>query len=437
MSFMSFVGIQLPMDIDYDMAVEEVYIKVCSDQIQNCKGHPEAYEALAPLRFSRDKNKYRTLPSWVVDWTSYPRHNNHTNFGMPPKLSPDMVPWLHIESSPDLTGCRTVEPPTRMIGATRYNATKGLAGLRPSVSTAHVLSVSGMAIDRVCEITPAGGVAAWKLAQTWPIRDGARDKELRDRRSLVLRTLAADLLDKPVDWTQLAEFWGSLSAAFHVAETSIVEETNDGARTGPISLADVAMRVKDVQMAATGSEIKDEASAPSSENHVLNDPRAAASAKSSLPQTALKSLLVGSASRAPANSTQLEYDDVLSPSPDHIPSPTHYDQVSGDVIVVSSSRNGSEESSPFRVVSDQEDETIGDAEKDLPHYPQTYPDPQHKRQLATLNIPLDDEEEGSVPLDMPITRPNPVRRVVGADSTTVVLGYWRDSQHLMKPKSTQ
>ncbi|KAM9876638.1 hypothetical protein VDGL01_09329 [Verticillium dahliae] len=160
-------------------------------------------------------------------------------------------------------------------------------------------------------------------------------------------------------------------------------------------------------MNSTGSEIKDEASTPSSDNHVLNDSRPASSAKSSHLQTALKSLLVVSASRAPINNSQLEGDDVLSPPPDHILSPTHDDQASGDVIVVSSSRNSSKESSPFRVISHQESETISDAEKDLQYYPQTFPDSQHKRQLATPNIPLGDEEEGSVPLDMPITLSNP------------------------------
>jgi hypothetical protein len=126
MSFMSFVGMQLPMKIDYNISVKTVYIGVCKDHIMTCKDDPEAYEALAPVPFGRHKNKHKDLPSWVVDWTSYPWHDNHIipTSVRPPKLSPETVLWLYIESSPDPhQGRRTVEPPQRMTGATRYNAT--------------------------------------------------------------------------------------------------------------------------------------------------------------------------------------------------------------------------------------------------------------------------------------------------------------------------
>ncbi|KAM0277032.1 hypothetical protein ACHAQH_006162 [Verticillium albo-atrum] len=183
-------------------------------------------------------------------------------------------------------------------------------------------------------------------------------------------------------------------------------------------------------MESAGSEVKNEASAPPSENQVPNDSKPVESVKTGLPQTALKALLIESASRTPVSNAQLEDDDDLSPPPDHIPSPTHDDPASGDEIVVSSNRNGADKSSPFRVVSDQEDETMGDADEDLPYRPQTSPYPKRKRQLTTPNVPVDDEEEGSPTVDeVPIARAKPVRRPAGADSKTVVLGYWRDSQH--------
>jgi hypothetical protein len=60
---------------------------------------------------------------------------------------------------------------------------------------------------------------------------------------MVLRTLTADMLKKPVDWERLAKFWVDLFAASDVAGAAITRETNDGVRTGPFSLADVLRRV--------------------------------------------------------------------------------------------------------------------------------------------------------------------------------------------------
>jgi hypothetical protein len=249
MSFMSFVGIPLPMEIDYAVTVENVYINVSSNQILTCKNNPEAYEPLAPLRFCREKNRYKTLPSWVVDWTSYPWNDNHIipDLTRARKLSPEMVPWLQIKPSPDLDqDDRTVECPARMIGATRYNATEGIKGDPPSIFTASnltVLAVSGIAIGTVLEVTSVSRRAAWKLAGT---HEGASKKERRDRRVMVLRTLAADMLDKPVDWGRIGEFWISLLAALEVAERRLEEEMNNGTRLGAISFEDVAMRAKEL-----------------------------------------------------------------------------------------------------------------------------------------------------------------------------------------------
>ncbi|KAM6534519.1 hypothetical protein FALCPG4_004153 [Fusarium falciforme] len=251
MSFMSFVGIPLPMEIDYAIPVKKVYINVCSNQILTCKNESAAYEPLAPLRFSRHKNKYKTspdknkgrpLPSWVVDWTSYPWNDNDI-IPIPTrtrKLSPEIVPWLQIKPCKDLDqDDRTVEHPTRMIGATRYNATKGIKGNPPSISTDHILTVSGMAIGTVREVALVSRHAAWKLARAG---EGASDKERRDRRAMVLRTLAADMLDQPVDWARIGEFWVSLLEALEVAEMRLGEETNNGMRMGPTFFEDVAMR---------------------------------------------------------------------------------------------------------------------------------------------------------------------------------------------------
>ncbi|KAJ4152383.1 hypothetical protein NW754_004177 [Fusarium falciforme] len=210
-----------------------------------------AYEPLAPLRFSRHKNKYKTspdknkgrpLPSWVVDWTSYPWNDNDI-IPIPTrtrKLSSEIVPWLQIKPCKDLDqDDRTVEHPTRMIGATRYNATKGIKGNPPSISTDHILTVSGMAIGTVREVALVSCHAAWKLARAG---EGASDKERRDRRAMVLRTLAADMLDQPVDWARIGEFWVSLLEALEVAEMRLGEETNNGMRMGPTFFEDVAMR---------------------------------------------------------------------------------------------------------------------------------------------------------------------------------------------------
>jgi hypothetical protein len=133
-----------------------------------------------------------------------------------------------------------------MIGATRYNATEGIKGDPPSIFTASnltVLAVSGIAIGTVREVTSVSRRAAWKLAGT---HEGASKKERRDRRGMMLRTLAADMLDKPVDWGRIGEFWNSLLAASEVAERRLEEETNNGTRLGAISFEDVAMRAEEL-----------------------------------------------------------------------------------------------------------------------------------------------------------------------------------------------
>ena len=247
MSFMSFLGMNLPMQIDYKHSVRDIYTRVCINQIQKCNGSPDAYEPLAPLRFSRDKNKHLDLPSWVVDWTSFPWHDNHVipGWARPPKLTPEVVPWLYIEPSLETQESRIMERPFRLIGATRYNATNGLAGDKPAISEdGNVLTVTGWEIGTVCKVANlAHGARAWELAGTWPKRDETNRSSLLDRRIMVLRTLCGDMLDRPVDWPRLASFWVEMTAAFQVAGRALDRETTEGRRTGSFSFAEASTQV--------------------------------------------------------------------------------------------------------------------------------------------------------------------------------------------------
>ncbi|KAH6867717.1 hypothetical protein B0T10DRAFT_467719 [Thelonectria olida] len=99
--------------------------------------------------------------------------------------------------------------------------------LRHAFSQHTVLTVSGMEIGTVREVTSVSRRAAWRLAGT---HGGASDNECRDRRAMVLRTLAADMLDKPVDWSRI----------------EVGEETNNGTRLGAIWFGDVAIRAEEL-----------------------------------------------------------------------------------------------------------------------------------------------------------------------------------------------
>ncbi|KAK3366801.1 hypothetical protein B0T24DRAFT_722710 [Lasiosphaeria ovina] len=60
--FMAFLGMRLPMEIDYGRDTRDVIIQVSADHILASSGG-SGFEPLAPLRFSREKNKYPDLPS--------------------------------------------------------------------------------------------------------------------------------------------------------------------------------------------------------------------------------------------------------------------------------------------------------------------------------------------------------------------------------------
>ena len=246
-SFMTFMGLKVPEElrVDYKLDTSEIYLRVSKDQILNCKGNAEAYEPLAPLRFAREKNKPKApkdpenpdedelkpldLPSWAVDWTSYPWGNQHA---VPAtrarKMSPGLAPWLQLEAKPDVQDPEPKQDaPTRLVSAARYNAAKGLVGAKPSIS-GRVLTVSGIAVGRVTEVIDlSDSLSAWKLVRIWPLRRTPRQatatSALRDRRAVVLRTLCADMLG-PQDWAaEMVAFWIELDAAFHVAAKDFTE----------------------------------------------------------------------------------------------------------------------------------------------------------------------------------------------------------------------
>lgn len=147
-SLMTFIGLKVPDDlkIDCELDTSEIYFRVSKDQILNCKGHAEAYEPLAPLRFAREKNKPKPkpkdpkplpldLPSWAVDWTSYPWGDQHViPDALVRNMSPELAPWLNMEAKPEVQGPEPKEDaPMRLVPAARYNATKGSWALtRPS-----------------------------------------------------------------------------------------------------------------------------------------------------------------------------------------------------------------------------------------------------------------------------------------------------------------
>jgi hypothetical protein len=153
-SYMAFLGLKVPDDlqIDYALEISELYLRVSKDQILHCKGNAEAYEPLAPLRFAREKNKHKPkdpedpnnlskdkpkpldLPSWAVDWTSYPWGDQHivpAVSGFVRKMSPALAPWLQMEVKPDVQGPNPKEDaPARLLSATRYDAIRRDQGAR-------------------------------------------------------------------------------------------------------------------------------------------------------------------------------------------------------------------------------------------------------------------------------------------------------------------
>jgi hypothetical protein len=268
-SAMAFLGLKAPDDlqIDYNLNTSELYFRVSKDQILNCKGNAEAYEPLAPLRFAREKNKLKSkpkpkpkdpegpenpeedkpkpfdLPSWAVDWTSYPWGDQHVIPAVHARnLSPGLVSWLQLETKPDVQGPeRKEDAPTRLLSATRYNATKGLVGDKPSI-LGRILTVSGTAVGRVTEVFDlSDSLNAWKLAWTWPLRGaprgGGTTPAIRNRRAVVLRTLCADMLG-PQDWAaEIEAFWEQLGAAFQAAFQAFME---------PVSFAVLVSKVREM-----------------------------------------------------------------------------------------------------------------------------------------------------------------------------------------------
>ncbi|ERF75209.1 hypothetical protein EPUS_00001 [Endocarpon pusillum Z07020] len=241
-SFMTFMGLKVPDDlqINCELDTSEIYFRVSKNQILKCKGDAEAYEPLAPLRFAREKNKPKPkpkdpkplpidLPSWAVDWTSYPWGDQHViPAALVRSMPPELAPWLHLEAKPEVQGPEPKEDwPARLVSAAQYNATKGFVGANPSIE-GRVLTVSGIAVGRVTEVFDfAESSKAWKLAWTWPARRVPRrvgtTPTMRDRRAAVLRTLCADMLG-PQDWAAKMEvFWLELGAAFEVALKSFEE----------------------------------------------------------------------------------------------------------------------------------------------------------------------------------------------------------------------
>ncbi|KAL2759458.1 hypothetical protein ACRALDRAFT_2023649 [Sodiomyces alcalophilus JCM 7366] len=137
----------------------------------------------------------------------------------------------------------------------------------------------------------------------------------------------------------------------------------------------------------------------------------------------------------PPHSNTADDDDELSPPPDNIPSPAlpgsplsspvPPDEQTSDEIVVSSNRHASDKPSPFHVVSDQEDETLPDADDQSPQ-----PTPYPKRKRTSTFADLNEDEMDGLTADyvQSLKRSKPVRRQgSGPNNSSVVLGYWRDS----------
>lgn len=127
--------------------------------------------------------------------------------------------------------------------------------------------------------------------------------------------------------------------------------------------------------------------------------------------------------------SHLEEDDDLSPPPDNVETPERAtdERASEDEIVVNSNRNGGDKSSPFRVVSDQEDNTVEIADEEI-YRPGTSSYPKRKRH--SLMSDLNDERLEDSPPGVEII--NPKYRLASARRTAAgfkhaILGFWRDS----------
>jgi len=242
--FMEFLSLD-PPNYNYDDQVAEVYIDISARHILSCKNHPELYEPLAPLRFCRDKNKFKLwdLPSWVVDWTSFPRHDSHTDCRRSsPRLQDlpsNVISWLHIETTKGPEVEQNEENPFRFNGATRYDAAKGLVGEPPSILSYNILAISGRALGVVSDVVRLkDSVKSWNLFQTWAARNQERNAWDRpvviSRRTQMLRTLCANGFKYPatVDWPRLVALWPHLLTAFSTAGRLLVQQRQGNSRPG-------------------------------------------------------------------------------------------------------------------------------------------------------------------------------------------------------------
>ncbi|KAH7160436.1 heterokaryon incompatibility protein-domain-containing protein [Dactylonectria estremocensis] len=218
--FMKYIGLKVPLDIDYRVPAETVYQRVCEDHVESCTNHPYTYEPLAPLRFSRDKNKVKDLPSWVVDWTSYGSGSNG-----------------HASGSGRLTFPRL------------YSANKGMPGIEPKVEFG-ILTVSGAQVDAVETVIDLSvdGRQAWHTVECWlgaqvPTTDAKdwSDESAKARQVAMLRTLCVDI--SPSTW----EWWTSNWTEFADLMRGSCSEAE-----GDASLADIArgasISLQDIQM---------------------------------------------------------------------------------------------------------------------------------------------------------------------------------------------
>ncbi|KAH7136324.1 heterokaryon incompatibility protein-domain-containing protein [Dactylonectria macrodidyma] len=218
--FMKYIGLKVPLDIDYRVPAEIVYQQVCEDHIENCTNHPYTYEPLAPLRFSRNKNKVKDLPSWVVDWTGYGSGSNG-----------------HASGSGRLTFPRL------------YSASKGMLGTKPEVDHG-ILTTSGVQIDSVKTVInlSADGPQAWRMIESWvkaqvPTTDakGWSDESAKARQVAMLRTLCVDI--SPSAWEWWTGNWTEFADLMRKSSAAVDDDASlaDIARGASIGLQDIQM----------------------------------------------------------------------------------------------------------------------------------------------------------------------------------------------------
>ncbi|KAH7019605.1 heterokaryon incompatibility protein-domain-containing protein [Ilyonectria destructans] len=192
--FMKYIGLKVPLDIDYRVPAETVYQQVCEDHLENCTNHPYTYEPLAPLRFSRDKNKVKDVPSWVVDWTSY-----------------------------------------------------GMPGIKPKVELG-ILTVSGAQFDAVKTVInlSADGRQTWRTIECWvkaqaPTTDAKdeSDERVKARQVAMLRTLCVDI--SPSTWEWWTRHWIEFADLMRRSCSSVEDDASlaDIARGASRSLLDI------------------------------------------------------------------------------------------------------------------------------------------------------------------------------------------------------